>query len=211
MIIVNESRLSIGVLMPTGRLFDRIFAEGIAPVCRELGSEAKRVEAQFSGSDKLSGVHDRIRQSDVIVADISARNPNVLYEVGFAHALGKRVILLSQAGEDLPFDQHGHPVIIYADNVEFLKNQLREKLQPKAKTEGVQEVPSSTGTNVSNARRRFMDTFGDILQEHGYTHEGEVQLEGDKTFVLLNQEMDLALVQDLARRARSRRLRLKLL
>jgi hypothetical protein len=45
-----------------------------------------------------------IRRSDVVAADISGHNPNVFYELGLAHALGKEVILISQATEKLPFD-----------------------------------------------------------------------------------------------------------
>ncbi len=45
-----------------------------------------------------------IRRSDVVVADISGHNPNVFYELGLAHALGKEVILIVQGAERLPFD-----------------------------------------------------------------------------------------------------------
>lgn len=44
-----------------------------------------------------------IRGSDAVVADITGNNPNVFYEVGLAHALGKEIILLSQEA-DAPFD-----------------------------------------------------------------------------------------------------------
>ena len=45
-----------------------------------------------------------IRRSDVVVADISGHNPNVFYELGLAHALGKEVVLITQPGEKSPFD-----------------------------------------------------------------------------------------------------------
>jgi hypothetical protein len=45
-----------------------------------------------------------IRRSDVVVADISGQNPNVFYELGLAHALGKEVILIAQGSEQAPFD-----------------------------------------------------------------------------------------------------------
>lgn len=45
-----------------------------------------------------------IRRSDVVVADISGHNPNVFYELGLAHALGKEVILIAQGSERPPFD-----------------------------------------------------------------------------------------------------------
>lgn len=51
----------------------------------------------------LDQVWQHIRGSDAVVADITGGNPNVFYEIGLAHALGKEVILMSQK-PDAPFD-----------------------------------------------------------------------------------------------------------
>jgi hypothetical protein len=40
----------------------------------------------------------------LIVADCTDRNPNVFYEIGLAHTIGKPTILLTQKSEDVPFD-----------------------------------------------------------------------------------------------------------
>ncbi len=45
-----------------------------------------------------------IRRADAVIVDITGNNPNVFYELGLAHALGKEVILLAQGDRDLPFD-----------------------------------------------------------------------------------------------------------
>jgi hypothetical protein len=45
-----------------------------------------------------------IRGADAVIVDITGNNPNVFYELGLAHALGKEVILLTQGPQDLPFD-----------------------------------------------------------------------------------------------------------
>jgi hypothetical protein len=65
-------------------------------------------DCEVTGDRKSPGflmdqVWQGIRGSDVVVADITGNNPNVVYEVGLAHALGKEVILLSQE-KDAPFD-----------------------------------------------------------------------------------------------------------
>lgn len=49
-------------------------------------------------------IWNEIRKAEVVVADISNENPNVFYELGLAHALGKEVILLSQNVSKRPFD-----------------------------------------------------------------------------------------------------------
>lgn len=51
----------------------------------------------------LDQVWQGVRSSDVVVADISGSNPNVFYEIGLAHALGKEVILITQE-DAAPFD-----------------------------------------------------------------------------------------------------------
>jgi hypothetical protein len=54
-----------------------------------------------------------IRKSDVIIADITGNNPNVYYEVGLAHALGKEVIILNQDQTKPPFDISTSRIIYY--------------------------------------------------------------------------------------------------
>lgn len=59
--------------------------------------------------DIMDQVWKDIRRSDVVLADLTDLNPNVYYEVGLAHALGKSTILIKQAGgAPVPFDLHGH-------------------------------------------------------------------------------------------------------
>jgi len=54
-----------------------------------------------------------IRRSDVVVADVTDSNPNVFYELGLAHALGKEVIVITQARDDVPFDLRTTRLIPY--------------------------------------------------------------------------------------------------
>ena len=53
----------------------------------------------------MRDVWNGINNSRFLVAELSSRNPNVMYELGIAHTLGKEVILICQAhSEDVPFD-----------------------------------------------------------------------------------------------------------
>lgn len=54
-----------------------------------------------------------IRRSDVVVADVTDNNPNVFYELGLAHALGKEVIVITQTDNAVPFDIRTSRFIIY--------------------------------------------------------------------------------------------------
>lgn len=65
----------------------------------------------------MEDVAKGITESRIIIAEITDRNPNVFYELGAAHALGKNVILLAQNENDIPFDIRSHRCILYEDNL----------------------------------------------------------------------------------------------
>jgi nucleoside 2-deoxyribosyltransferase len=81
---------------------------GLTVVIRD--SDGMRPSAELT-----STILDAIRDADLIVADVSRQNPNVLYEVGFAHALRKPTILLVsiKSGSGLPSDFAGLQSITY--------------------------------------------------------------------------------------------------
>jgi hypothetical protein len=63
----------------------------------------------------LDKIFDYIRDADVVIADCSGRNPNVFYELGMAHALGKPVILVtSDPIEQAPTDVRAYEFISYS-------------------------------------------------------------------------------------------------
>ena len=191
----------IAVLLPEGKLFDQLFAEAIEPAL----PGAVRLRAEFSSESQLGPICNAIEAAEWVVADLSGKNPNVMYLAGFAHGIGKKVVFLAQHLEDFPFDKAKHPVIGYGADRVYLRTELSHfAANGKLSAGGQAPEPES-------ARARFLEVFGEILAKHGYEHRGEVQLENPTTFILLNQEMDLRLVQDLARKARELGLRLKLM
>lgn len=208
------SNLLVSVLTPSGKMFDNVYLAAAA-CCRGSGAECERVEAEFSNQSALAHAQSQISKAGLIVADITGKNPNVLYLIGYAHALKTKVILLAQHGEDLPFDRRDLAVVIYAGNVAVLKTELRQLLRQGA-GQPVNGVPSAAATKELEGaptadREEFLSLFGDILQAHDEQHGGNIYLEDEKTFVLVNQDLSLALVQALARRAKQLGVRLKLL
>jgi hypothetical protein len=62
----------------------------------------------------MNRVWQDIRRSDVVLADLTGMNPNVFYELGLAHALGKDTILIKQIDADaVPFDVRSHKYCEY--------------------------------------------------------------------------------------------------
>jgi nucleoside 2-deoxyribosyltransferase len=130
----SENRKSfIFVLMPFDRRkFLNIYILGIKGACEEAGCICERVDEQYVSGNKiiLHQVFEQIEKADIIIADMSGLNPNVFYEVGFAHAYKKDMILLTQNDDEIPFDLKPFQYETYsADNIPELKEKLIKKVK----------------------------------------------------------------------------------
>ncbi len=103
------------VIMPFSGQFDGIWLNVIKPAVEGTGDSCFRVDDFFKVGSILTDILDSIRSADYIIADLTIPNPNVYYELGFSHALGKRVVLLTQDLNTLPFDLKHQRVIVYHD------------------------------------------------------------------------------------------------
>lgn len=117
------------VLMPFKEEFMDVYEVGIKPACKDAGAECQRVDEQMFLENILSRIYGQIAAADVIVAEVTGRTPNVLYETGYAHGIGKRVIFLTQNADDIPFDLMHYPHIIYGRSIATLKKQLQDKIR----------------------------------------------------------------------------------
>ncbi len=117
------------VIMPFAESFDDIYEFGIVGAAEDAGAYAERVDHQVFQEGILDRTFNQISKADVIVADMTGRSPNVFYEVGYAHALNKVVILLTQDADDIPFDLRHQQHLIYAGKIGLLRNQLAERIR----------------------------------------------------------------------------------
>lgn len=78
----------------------------------------------------IQDVVDLIDRSSIVICDCTNRNPNVFYEIGVAHALGKEVILITQSGGDVPFDlAHIRHIRYFANDLHQLTADLAARIQ----------------------------------------------------------------------------------
>lgn len=115
------------VLMPFEEAFRDTYLLGIKPACEEAGYYCERLDEQMFEETMLERIYNQIAKADLVVADLTTRNPNVFYETGYAHALGQRVVLLTRNSDDIPFDLKHHFHIVYSDSIADLKNRLRAR------------------------------------------------------------------------------------
>lgn len=120
----------VSVMMPFESKFSGTYA-AIRSVCARLGIDCKRADDIWDNSILIQDVFDLIFTSRVVITDFTDRNPNVFYETGVAHTLGKLVIPITQSVGDIPFDLRHHRALTYLPNVEGLlklEHDLEKKL-----------------------------------------------------------------------------------
>ena len=101
---VRMSSPDVFVLMPFIEEMKPVYEDHIKNVCSNLGLTVARADDFFSTQSVITEIWAAINGSRILIADCTGRNPNVFYEIGVAHTVGRKVILLSQRENDMPFD-----------------------------------------------------------------------------------------------------------
>jgi len=104
-------------MMPFDAAFNPIY-EIIQQAADNAGLRCRRADDIWENDAIIQDVVALIDRSRVVVCDCTGRNPNVFYEAGIAHTLGREVILITQHEQDIPFDLRHLRHIRYLDNTE---------------------------------------------------------------------------------------------
>jgi hypothetical protein len=116
------------VLMPFDESYDDIYSIGIKEVLEKRGYQCSRADERFFAGQIIDEVETCISQADLIIAEMTDRNANVYYEVGYAHGIGKRLVLLAKDVSRLPFDVRGLQHILYRGRIRTLRERLGKYL-----------------------------------------------------------------------------------
>lgn len=100
------------VIMPFRKDFPPIFDQHISVVCTRLGITVARADGIFSTRPLMEDIREAVATAKVIIADLTDHNPNVFYELGICHALGKDVILITQ-DKEVPSDVRHIRYLLY--------------------------------------------------------------------------------------------------
>lgn len=130
------------VIMPFKKENDDKYQMVIKEAAKEVGIKAERLDEQLFREGMIERIYKQIEIADIIIADLSDRNPNVFYELGFAHAKDKLCILITSDANDLPFDLKTRRNIVYGDSYTYLKHELVKNLDwAKSEIENLKKSP----------------------------------------------------------------------
>ena len=94
----------IFVIMPFDTKLTPVYEDHISKVCKNIGLDCMRADLTLNTGTIVNDIWSLIYNAQIIICDCTGKNPNVFYELGIAHALGKKTICITQNSADIPFD-----------------------------------------------------------------------------------------------------------
>lgn len=119
-------------MMPFDADFTAVY-DSIQQAAAGAGLRCRRADDIWENAAIIQDVVALIDKSRVVICDCTGRNPNVFYEAGIAHTLGREVILITQSEHDIPFDLRHLRYVRYLNNVEG-RTALTAALQARMQT-----------------------------------------------------------------------------
>jgi hypothetical protein len=104
-------------MMPFNASFSPVF-DTIRAAAEAVGLKCRRADDIWENVAIIEDIVSLIDRSRVVICDCTGRNPNVFYEIGIAHTLGRDVVMITQADDDIPFDLRHHRYVRYLNNGE---------------------------------------------------------------------------------------------
>jgi hypothetical protein len=106
--------IDVFVLMPFKTNLEKVYTDHIKKLGLELDITIQRADEHFSPRPFMEKVWNGICSARLIIADCTEKTPNVFYEIGIAHTVGKKVILITRSEKDIPSD------IKHFDYIEYI-------------------------------------------------------------------------------------------
>lgn len=139
------------VLMPFAKEFDLVY-DTIVDALKGL-MICSRADDLRLGAHILERVLRGIATAELIIADLTGRNPNVFYELALAHTRTKDVLLLTQNMEDVPFDLRPLFCHEYKVTAKTQIDKLSEIVRKAAKEVSSRNMPRTLEGPLTRTRR----------------------------------------------------------
>ena len=103
---------SIFVIQPFSKATEGVY-EIISSAAAKAGVNVFRSDMIEAGGKIMESILSAIQSASLLIADVTNANPNVMYEIGFAQAQNKPIILIANSSRHVPFDLAGLRILIY--------------------------------------------------------------------------------------------------
>jgi hypothetical protein len=140
---IDHKKKGCFVIAPIGndgsasrRATDGLLDAVIVPVLEELGYTVEVAHRSAKTGSITRQILERLLKEDLVVADLTDLNPNVMYELAVRHCVRLPVVTLALVGTDLPFDVSTERTVFYTNDmlgVVDLKQKLTESVEEAAK------------------------------------------------------------------------------
>ena len=178
----------------TRKRSDQILKHVISPALRECGYTATRADQISEPGMITSQVIQHIVDDELVVADLTERNPNVFYELAIRHAIRKPLVQLIKRGEQIPFDVAGTRTIHVdhhdLDNVEEAKKDIIAQVRSLEKDPSRLETPISVSLDLqllkqsdNPEQRSLADVLSVISELRNSVANMEKRLESPDGFI----------------------------
>ena len=122
----------VSIMMPFDAAYSGVY-QAMQAAAHEVGMRCQRADDIWEADTVIQDVVNLIGRAKIVVCDMTGPNPNVFYETGVAHTLGRDVILIAQNAGDVPFDVGHIRHLRYLNNGEG-RTRLQEELVRRLRT-----------------------------------------------------------------------------
>ena len=141
----------------TRKRSDQVLKHVVRPAANSCGYKAVRADEIDKPGIITSQVIQHVVNADLVVADLTERNPNVFYELAIRHALRKPLVQIIRKGEAIPFDVAATRTIYVdhkdLDSVEAARNEIVEQIKALEKDSSDIETPISVSLDLQLLRQ----------------------------------------------------------
>jgi hypothetical protein len=141
----------------TRKRSDQVLKHVIRPAAEKCGYTAVRADEISEPGLITSQVIQRVVNDDLVIADLTERNPNVFYELAIRHAIRKPLVQVIRKGETLPFDIAGMRTIPVdhhdLDSVEEARSEVVRQIQTFEKPNAKIDTPITVSLELQQLRQ----------------------------------------------------------
>jgi uncharacterized protein YutE (UPF0331/DUF86 family) len=150
------------VVMPYQAEFETVYELLISPVCRKFGLGLLRIHERIA-QNITEAVRTLVQQARLCVADLSNPNPDILYELGIAQALGKPIVLITRQISEIPPNLASIRYIVYdPDSPEKARPGLEHLIERVFSIDRLKEAQTLIGSGMYRAAAAIL---GIVLQQ----------------------------------------------